>query len=155
MLCGKFQTKENLDPRPDSGLFGHSKEKTASLQTIRKALDEIGINADHYLIPEIDDFVKRRDWLAHRLFIDMNTTRAKTRNFQAVGLEELISQASRLIGVTLALSKHIAEKHPDVEALPVDHIVNRLTEPYSDEANAILNCMKRGPADIDSRSTKA
>jgi hypothetical protein len=55
-------------------LFGLSKERTPSVGFLLKALPKIGIDSSYYLSSEIDDFVKRRDWLAHRMFLDLRWT---------------------------------------------------------------------------------
>ena len=94
-----FQTSVDVSPRIKADIYGDSKERTASFQWLRKALAETGLVADHYLFPEIDEVVRRRDWLAHRVFLESTSSRQATRDFQIQGLEELSDMAYRLLRV--------------------------------------------------------
>jgi 5,10-methylene-tetrahydrofolate dehydrogenase/methenyl tetrahydrofolate cyclohydrolase len=53
MLCRMLDTSEDVEPKLCNRLFGNSKEKTASLQTLKRALKEFGIDAEHYLLSEL------------------------------------------------------------------------------------------------------
>lgn len=150
MLCGMFQTSVDVSPRSKPDIYGDSKERTASFQWLRKALAETGIEADHYLFPEIDEVFRRRDWLAHRVFLESMSSRQVTRDFQIQGLEELSAMAYRLLRVLYAVAQHVAEKIGGAEPLPDGHIVGRLTAPYLEEAEEILRSMTIHP-DGDSR----
>lgn len=145
MLCGMFQTSVDVFPRSKTDIYGDSKERTASFQWLRKALAETGIVADHYLFPEIDEVFRRRDWLAHRVFLESMSSRQATRDFQIQGLEELSVMACRLLRVLYAVAQHVAEMIGGVEPLPDGHIVGRLTAPYLEEAEEILRSMTNQP----------
>jgi len=140
-LCRMFHTSTDVNPSSDSTLFGISRERTASLTRLKSALKELGINADHYLFPEIDDFVKRRDWVAHRSFIEIGKTRVSTREFQKASLNELIERALRLISVTLAVSQFVAAKNAGVKPLADSHIIKRLVGKHLAEAQLVLESM--------------
>lgn len=142
LMCRMLNSKVPLAPRHDLTLFGYTQERTASLKDIKKALNEFGIDASHYLFPEIEDFIKRRDWLAHRLYIDRAPTRAETRTFQKQGLDELIRRAFILLGVIIGVSKLIAEADPEIQPLPSDHMLSRLCKKHELESVQILELMK-------------
>jgi hypothetical protein len=146
MVCGMLQTSVDVSPKSRSDLYGNTKERTASFQYLRKALAETGIHADHYLFPEIDEVFRRRDWLAHRAFIDPASTRQATRDFQIQSLEELSDMAYRLLRVLYAVAQHVAEKIGGVDPLPDEHVVKRLTTPYLAEADEIFRSMTTLPS---------
>ena len=141
MLCRMFRTSVNVDPRPDQSLFGNEKERTASLTFLKKALKEFGIDTNHYLDSEIDDFIRRRDWLAHRMFIDPKSSKEETRAFQKRSLEELIINFNRLLSVFLAISKKVVENSGEIDPLPDGHIILKLCQPYEREASTLLASM--------------
>lgn len=145
MLCGMFQTSVDVPPRSKSDLYGDTKERTASFPWLSKALAETGLVADHYLFPEINEVSRRRDWLAHRVFLESKSSRETTRDFQIEGLEELIVMAYRLLRVLYAVSQHVAEKIGGADPLPDGHVVERLTAPYLEEAEDILRSMTIQP----------
>lgn len=136
-----LQSKFDLNPKSSSDIYGNSKERTASFRWLRKALAETGIAADHYLFPEIDEVFRRRDWLAHRIFLEVSDSRQSTREFQILGLEELIAKANRLFQVLYAVARHVAEKLGEVQSFPAEHLVSRLTAPYLKEAADIFDSM--------------
>jgi hypothetical protein len=117
-------------------------------------LAETGIVADHYLFPEIDEVFRRRDWLAHRVFLESTSSRQTTREFQIQGLEELSVMAYRLFRVLYAVAQHVAERIGGADPLPDEHVVRRLTAPYLEEAEEILKSMtsRQNGHDPDSKS---
>lgn len=141
MLCGMLQTSVDVSPKTRPDLYGNTKERTASFQNLSKALVETGLVADHYLFPEIEEVFRRRDWLAHRAFIDFADSRQATRDFQMQSLEELSHMAYRLLRVLYAVARHVAERIGGVDLLPDDHMVSRLTDPYLVEADEIFRSM--------------
>jgi hypothetical protein len=154
MLCGMLQTSVDVSPRSNPEIYGNLKERTASFQWLRKALAETGIVADHYLFPEIDEVFRRRDWLAHRVFLESTSSRQTTREFQIQGLEELSVMAYRLFRVLYAVAQHVAERIGGADPLPDEHVVRRLTAPYLEEAEEILKSMtsRQNGHDPDSKS---
>jgi hypothetical protein len=148
-----LQTSVDVSPKSRSDLYGNTKERTASFQYLRKALAETGIQADHYLFPEIDEVFRRRDWLAHRAFIDPASSRQATRDFQMQSLEELSHMAYRLLRVLYAVARHVAEKIGGVDPLPDDHVVSRLTDPYLVEADEIFRSMTIHTSSANQEST--
>lgn len=141
MLCGMLQTSVDVSPKSSSDIYGSSKERTASFQWLRKALAKTGIAADHYLFPEIDEVFRRRDWLAHRIFLESAPSRQAAREFQIQGLEELSVMAYRLLRVLYAVAQHVAQQIGGCDPLPDEHVVSRLTAPYLDEATEIFKAM--------------
>jgi hypothetical protein len=143
LMCRMLSTAAALAPKADLSLFGLQKERTASLQTIQKELKRFGVDSEHYLNAEIDEFVKRRDWLAHRVYIDIATTREETRAIQKRCLEELNERAFILLGVIVGVTKLIAESQPDVERLPDHHLLSRLCKNQELESSRILKAMTK------------
>jgi hypothetical protein len=140
-MCRMLSDNQKLDPKQDSSLFGNTKERTASLGTVRKALKAYGIDGRHYLNDEIIDFISRRDWLAHRMFIDLKGTKEQTMKFQKESLEELIERASRLLSVCTAVTRQITKDVSDISLLPTNDTISQLCYGYEDEANGILTAM--------------
>ena len=141
MICGMLQTSVDVSPKNNPAIYGDSKERTASFQWLRKALAETGIMADHYLFSEIDEVFRRRDWLAHRVFLESTSSRQATRGFQIQGLEELSVMAYRLLRVLYAVAQQVAERIGGADPLPDGHVVGRLTAPYLEEADEIFRSM--------------
>lgn len=110
MICGMLQTSVDASPRCNPAIYGDSKARAASFQSLRKALAETGIMTDHYLFPELYEVFKRRDWLAHRVFLETTSSGQAIRDFQIQGLEELSVMANRLLCVLYAVALQVAKR---------------------------------------------
>jgi hypothetical protein len=141
-LCSMFPHVA-LDTRFDAEIFGMAKERTPSVRVLMKALDSVGVDPSDYLFPEIDDFSKRRDWLAHRMFLEFKQSVPETRQYQKKMLEEMADRGRRLIGVLAAVQYHIASSLGVASPIPEDNPVKGFVDRNLEEGRAILEQMLR------------
>jgi hypothetical protein len=145
MLCQILNltgmTTSKTDPTPDNSLLGLAKARTPALRKLQAALSEVGISGEHDLATEIEDFIKFRDWLAHRMFIEIAETRSETRRFQNQTLDEWIEKGKRLLGKLHATSKHLAEKSLGEEDLPHPAYMAELAFPFLEDAKTLVSRM--------------
>ncbi len=135
-LAGLTSVKTNAIPSEE--LIGLEKAKTPALQKLKDALSEVGISGEQALATEIKEFIKFRDWLAHRMFIGIAETRSETRRFQNQTLDEGIEKGKCLLGKLLATSKHLAELSLGGEELPQSPHMAELSFPFLDNAKSLV-----------------
>lgn len=141
ILNAMRMTEKNEAPISDESLLGLEKVRTPALRKLKEVLSSVGVEKNHELAIEIESFVKFRDWLAHRMFIEIASSIEASRRFQDQTLDEGIEKGKAVTGMILATSKQLAESDSGKE-LPQTDIMAEMIAPNLERASSLITEMK-------------
>lgn len=119
-------------------LFGLMKNRTETWRKMREGLLKSGLDPDHEFVGQIDRIQKKRDWLAHRMYLDFLDSDQNKMNWVYQQLLDFLDELRVFTRLTLRMIARLTG-YP----MNPDDPIAKLTEDVDSRAMDILRSMEQ------------